>query len=274
MATTVIPRVRRPAVSGYYYPEDPQVLRQVLDQLVSRAEDQLAARAVIVPHGSLRQSGSVAGAVFGCVRVPRRCVVLGAAHTDSAARWSLFARGSFLTPLGLVDLDEGFCDTLLESCPFLEVDASGQRGEHAVEVVLPFLQHARPEGCVVTPVLTTSVKPEELSSFAQALERAIRALDEPVLLVASSDLSHYEPTDAGTEQDRRLLDAIMALDAPALCRLAESGVRMCGVGAVASVLLAASRLGAVRGELISYGTSLASGGDPASGIGYGGVVIR
>lgn len=275
MGTTVTPRVRRPAVSGYYYPEEPQVLRQVLDRLVPVVAEKLTAYAAIVPHGSLRHSGGVAGAVFGRIRIPRRCVIVGPSHTGTAMRWSLFARGSFRTPLGLVNVDEPLCDTLLESCPFLEADAWGQRGEHAVEVILPFLQYARPEGCVVTPIVTSSARLDELSDCAQALERAVRTLGEPVLLIASSDLSHYEPEAVGAEQDRQLLEAILNLDATGLCRLADAGVTtMCGVGAVASVLMAAVRLGATRAELLGYGTSVAAGRDPNSVVGYGGVIVR
>ena len=285
MDTTLTPRIRRPAVSGYFYPEDPQVLRQVVGHLLERVSEPSRVQGVVVPHGSLRQSGAVAGAVFGRIAIPRRCVIVAPSHAGSAMRWSLFARGGYRTPLGVVEIDEPFCATLLESCPFLEADPWGHRGEHAIEVILPFLQLASPSSIdpqaragpgalSIVPLVTSSDQPEEVAGVAQALEHAIRAQEEDVLLIASSDLSHYEAVESGREKDQRLIELILSKDGPALMREVQGGLAaMCGSGAVACVLMAATRLGATRTELIRYGTSLEAAGDPNSVTGYAGVTI-
>ena len=107
------------------------------------------------------------------------------------------------------------------------------------------------------------------------LAQVIRRQEEPVLLIASSDLSHYEPRARVAQQDRHVIEAICALDEERLAREASQGaLRMCGDGAVACVLTAARALGASRGTLIRYGTSADAGGDPDSAIGYAGIIIR
>ena len=189
----------------------------------------------------------------------------------------------------------------------MEADPWGHRGEHAIEVVLPFLQLARPSpvepqararsssidpqggaspssidpqaragpgALSIVPLVMSSDQPEEVAGVAQALEHAIRAQEEDVLLIASSDLSHYEAVESGREKDQRLIELILSKDGPALMREVQGGLAaMCGSGAVACVLMAATRLGATRAELIRYGTSLEAAGDPNSVTGYAGVTI-
>ncbi len=276
MVTTTLSCIRRPAVAGYYYPEEPEALRQAICQLIQRQPEasSVAPRAIMVPHGSLQQSGAVSAAVFGRLRVPRRCVLVGPSHTNSAMRWAVFAEGSYRTPLGDVEVDAGIAAALLERCVWLERDAWAHRGEHALEVILPFLQWARPEGFSIVPVVTSSDVLSECADVGQALAEVLGPLGEDVLLIASSDLSQYEAAQAGAAKDRRLLARILALDAQGLLRaVQEEPALMCGAGAVACVLIAARRLGATRADLLQYDTSLNVGGDPHSVIGYAGVAL-
>lgn len=275
MPTTVTPRLRRPAVAGYYYPEDPLVLRESLTRLFPPSTEKIPARAMILPHGSLKQSGRVAAATLGKVRIPARCVILGPSHTNSAMRWELMPNGAYQTPLGAVPVDETLCQTLMECCPFLEADAWAQRGEHAIEVVLPFLQMARPEGFSIVPIVTSSDAEEEFAALAQALAQVITAQEDEVLLIASSDLSRYEEAASGAEKDRHLLEAIVDLNGSALVRQIHSGcAAMCGYGPAACVVMAAAQLGATKGDVVSYTTSVEADGDPHSTVGYAGIIIR
>lgn len=266
--------VRRPAVAGYFYPSDPSALAEQIDAHTRSDSPAMRAHALIVPHGSYRQAGDVIGRTFARVVIPRRCILLGPSHTGSWMPWSIMARGAYRTPLGDVVIDQRCADALRSRCAFLETDGWGQVGEHAIEVLLPFLQWRGPSDLAVVPIIMGSEHPEELSQLAQALMQVIRMQEEPVLLLASSDLSHYEPQARGSAQDRLVLERIGALDGPALMRIVEEeSIRMCGVGAVACVLEASKRLGARRAIITSYGTSAEAGGDPCSVIGYAGVVI-
>ena len=268
--------VRRPAVAGYYYPADPDALRKAIDAAVGTRTAPADARAVIVPHGSYPHAGGVAGAVWSRVAIPRRCILLGPSHTDSWMPWSLVERGAYRTPLGDVPIDEACVRALRERAPCLEPDTWGQRGEHAIEVVLPFLQRLGPPDLAIVPiVIGATAEADDVAALATALAQAVRLQEEPVLLIASSDLSHYEPLALAAQQDRALLEAISRLDgAGLLARVREHGIRMCGALAAACVLEAARHLGASAASRAGYGTSVDAGGDPHSVTGYAGVIIN
>ena len=271
----IIPVVRRPAVAGYYYPADALRLKAAVDALTVVRAHPGSGLAVIVPHGSFTQCGRILGSTLSQVAIPRRCIILGPSHTGSWMRWSMMVGGAYRTPLGDVPIDESCAMMLRERCPFLEPDAWTQRGEHAVEVVLPFLQRLGPADLTVVPIIMGAEDPSEETRLAHALEQVVRMQEEAVLLIASSDLSHYAPREHVDACDAALIDAICELDAVRLAEHVERhAVVMCGDGAVRCVLSAAKALGAAHGRLVQYGTSADTGGDPHSAIGYAGIVIR
>lgn len=267
--------IRRPAVAGYYYPAGADALRQQVEGLTTSDVSPTFATALIVPHGSFRHAGAVLGATWAHVAIPRRCIIVGPSHTGSWMPWSVMMNGAYRTPLGDVPIDASCAEALQSRCQFLSPDAWAQAGEHAIEVLLPFLQQRAPADLSVVPVIMGSDDDAEFARFAEALAQVVRMQEEPVLLIASSDLSHYEPHARAARRDRQLLEAIEALDVPAIIRaVREESVRMCGYGAVACVLTAAKQLGASRASLIAYGTSAEAGGDPHSVMGYAGLVVR
>jgi len=235
----------------------------------------MRAHAVIVPHGSYRHSGAIAGAAFSRVIIPRRCILIGPSHTGSWMPWSIMTAGAYCSPLGEVPIDVASAAALCARCSFLEADAWSQRGEHAIEVQLPFLQQLGPPDMTVVPIVTGADDAEEFVQLAAALAQVIRMQEEPVLLVASSDLSHYESQASGADQDRALLATLHAMDGASLVRLVQSKrCLMCGYGAVACVLEASKQLGAEQASLVRYGTSADAGGDSHSVIGYASLVIQ
>ena len=270
------PRVRRPVVAGYFYPADAAMLDETLDILLGGTSASPApALALVVPHGSFRHAGAVAAAAWASVRIPRRVIILGPSHTGSLMPWSVMEHGAYRTPLGEVPVDERGVAALRARCPFLAADAWAQQGEHAIEAVLPFLQRLGPPDLTVVPIITGSSDRAELSGLSEALTQVIRMQEEPVLLVASTDLSHYEPRGRGAELDRALLEAIRSLDGDALLHcVRERNIVMCGDGAAACVLDAARALGASSATAARYATSADAGGDPGSTTGYAGVVIQ
>ena len=188
--------------------------------------------------------------------------------------WSLMGSGAYRTPLGEIPVDASFASALRMRCPFLTPDAWAHRGEHAIEVLLPFLQRLGPPDLTIVPMIISADDPTAFAQLAQALAQLIQMSEEPILLVASSDLSHYETHAHAAAQDRAFLDAICALDSERLIRcVQDDGVIMCGYGAVACLLDATKALGASHGRLVRYGTSTDAGGDPHAVIGYAGVIV-
>lgn len=271
--------MRLPAVSGRFYPADRGVLERDLRALLAGAGDppRRPAIAAIVPHAGYVYSGATAARVFSAVALPSLVVILAPNHTGvcrAEGGASLWEAGAFHTPLGDVPVAEDFARDLLAAEPLLvAVDHDAHRAEHAVEVELPFLQVLRPDARIVPLVLAWDDW-EPCRVLGDTLARLVRRWPEPVLLLASSDLSHYHPASVAEPKDRRALEAIVALDgAELLLRCRREGISMCGRAPAAAVLAAATTLGAERAEVVDYRHSGWVSGDNDTVVGYGGVVI-
>jgi AmmeMemoRadiSam system protein B len=283
-----VKRTRQAAVAGYFYPKESEELREELGRLTRRrsAADRSSCetacggiptrqRGAIVPHAGFQYSGRVAGETFSQLEIPKRCVILGPNHSGWGAAWSLMAEGAYATPLGEVPIDEPLARALLETCPLLAADHVAHKAEHAIEVELPFLQWLGPKQLSIVPLVIGSDSAEEYHRVAAALARLISQSGEPVLLLASSDFTHYEPEAVAVEKDSQVIGAIQALDTSEFLRLVRGlPVRMCGYGPVACVLSAARQLGATGATLVRYATSAEAGGDPHSVVGYAGIIVN
>jgi AmmeMemoRadiSam system protein B len=267
--------VRRPAVAGYFYPAERAELAAAVKAACDPAGQPAAALAAILPHGSYDRAGALIGAALSRITIPRRCILIGPSHTGTWMPWSIMAAGEYQTPLGQVQVDDALADALRERCGWLEPDAWAQRGEHAIEVILPFLQLLGPADLRIVPIIVGSQDRESAWQLAAALADVIRRSGEPVLMIASTDLSHYEPQLRAVEQDRLILHAMSGCDPVGLLALVqEHSIRMCGDIPAACVLEAAKQLGACNGALAGYRSSADAAGDPDSVIGYASMVIR
>ena len=221
-------------------------------------------------------SGPTAAAVFARTTIPALVVILAPNHTgvcDAEGGVSLWEAGAFRTPLGEVPIDERLGDALLTASPLVDVDHDAHRAEHAVEVELPFLQLVRPDVRIVPLVIAWDTWPQA-RALGETLAQLVRSAGEPVLLLASSDLNHYEPAAVSERKDARALEMVTALDgAELLARCTREGISMCGRGPAAVVIAAARALGANQAEVVDYRHSGWATGDNARVVGYAGVVI-
>ena len=278
--------IRPPAVSGRFYPSDPAELRATVATLLADARMSISpsphaergnVRAVIAPHAGYIYSGPTAAAVFAQVTIPGLVIILAPNHTgisDAEGGVSLWEAGAFRTPLGDVPIDAALAQALLEiSRGVVSVDHEAHRAEHAVEVELPFLQMLRSDVRIVPLVLAWDSW-EPARQLGDILARLVRAAAEPVLLLASSDLNHYEPAAVSEAKDARALEAVTALDGEELlARCKRERISMCGRGPAATVIAAARALGATRADVVDYRHSGWVSGDNARVVGYAGVVI-
>lgn len=271
-------RIRHPAVAGLFYPAQPAALLAAVQSLLGDVEAVPSpAIASIAPHAGYVYSGRTAAEVFARVDVPRRCIVVGPNHTGAGKAvhaGSVYAVGTLVTPAGEVPVDETLAAALLAACQFLEDDPDAHRREHAVEVQLPFLMARCPDVRVVPIVLGWSDWPRT-RALGEALACVVRDATEPVLLVASSDMNHFESAEVGGAKDRLALEPIERLDGEALLEITKKHrVTMCGRVPAAAVLHAARLLGATKGELIHYSHSGMVTGDDSRTVGYAGVIVR
>ena len=266
--------LRHPAVAGRFYPGDRQSLLDDLHSYLSPSGGSRPALGCIVPHAGYIYSGGVAGAVYASIEVPRRCLVLCPNHTGRGRPLAIMSHGAWQTPLGPVPIDSSLAEILKQQCPLLSEDMDAHRGEHAIEVQLPFLQARSPHFTFV-PVALGSGEFEILETLGQAVGEVLRAQNEPVLIIASSDMNHYESDRVTRVKDRKAIERLLALDARGLYDVVtKEEISMCGFGPAVVMLTAAKALGATSAELIRYATSGDVSGDREMVVGYAGVIVR
>jgi MEMO1 family protein len=266
--------MRSAVYAGQFYPGNADRLRKEVESFVNRSESPMEAKAVLVPHAGYIYSGRVAGNVFSSVKLPRRFIILGPNHTGRGAALSLSPANGWETPLGVVPVDTQLNQKLLKACLKLQEDASAHRDEHCLEVQIPFLQVMQPD-LAISAICVRTADFATLEALGHALARVIRTEQEPVLLVASSDMTHYENADIAAKQDKYAIDQILAMDAAGLYRaVIENDITMCGFAPMVVVLTACSDLGTTTGKLIQYTHSGEVTGDRDQVVGYAGIVIQ
>jgi len=207
---------RRPAVAGMFYPADAPVLRGMVDAFLQAVEvPATSALGAIAPHAGLVYSGQCAAHVLGRIEIPAVVVILAPNHTGRCAApggVSVWTRGRFSTPLGDVPVAEALADALLARCDLAAADRIAHGGEHAIEVELPFLQ-VRTDTVEILPIVLAWDDWRRAQQLATALAELVAQWPQPVLLLASSDMTHYESAAHAAAKDRIALAAIERLDA-------------------------------------------------------------
>jgi AmmeMemoRadiSam system protein B len=203
--------IREPAVAGQFYSGNAASLRRTIASFLEKGESLLEAKAVVSPHAGYVYSGAVAGAVYSAVKLPKRIIVLGPNHTGRGVALSLHPPGEWLTPLGTVAIDTEMNRRLLEECPGLREDRVAHVREHSLEVQIPFLQSLVPE-FRFSAICVGTADYASLDSLGHAMACVVQSLGEPVLVVASSDMTHYEPADVAREKDQLAIDRVIAVD--------------------------------------------------------------
>jgi len=184
------------------------------------------------------------------------------------------SHGTWETPLGRVQIDTPLADALKKEFPLLNEDSEAHRGEHAIEVELPFLQVLRPDFTFVPIALGTS-QFEILDKLGEAIADAIQSQAGKILIIASSDMNHYENDTVTRIKDHKAIEQILALDPRGLFDVVmREEISMCGFGPTVAMLTAAKRLGATSAELVKYATSGDVSGDREMVVGYAGVAVR
>ncbi|MDP8247325.1 MAG: AmmeMemoRadiSam system protein B [Candidatus Tritonobacter lacicola] len=266
--------IRSPAVAGRFYPGDPESLRrQIEEYLEPIGGKKLRAKGVVSPHAGYVYSGPVAGAVLSAVEITDTVVILGPNHTGLGAPYAIMAKGEWKTPLGNVEIDSGLAAGIVENGPMVTEDPSAHAHEHSLEVQVPFLQVLKP-GVKIVPIVVGGRTVSEFHWLGGAIARAIQACGKDVLVLASSDMTHYEPHEEAREKDSAAIDAILKLDGDMLMRKVRGlGISMCGYAPTIAMLTAAKDLGAREAKLIRYMTSGETSGDYSAVVGYAGIAV-
>lgn len=266
--------IRPAVVAGRFYAGDPQSLRQQIRECLPPPREKQRALGIVVPHAGYLYSGRVAAAVYSVIQLPKRLVLLCPNHTGRGAPFAIQTSGQWKTPLGLAGIDEELGAAIKRSSPLFEEDWRAHESEHALEVHLPFLQYFC-EDFLFVPICIGDHHLQPLLEIASALANSLRGCDEPVLLIASSDMTHYESDAEARRKDQQAIEPMLRVDAEGLYRTVQSqAISMCGFAPATIVLSAARQLGATRGELVKYATSGEVSGDFHQVVGYAGILVH
>lgn len=261
---------RLPAVSGYFYPKDKEELIRYLERFIEREKNPIKAKGCISPHAGYIYSGVVAGKVYSSIEIPDKVILLGPNHHGLGYPSAIYSKGVFLTPLGETKIDENLAERILRDSKYLKEDFSAHTLEHSLEVQLPFLQYINPAVNIV-PITISDYSPNTLEDLANAI---YKNMDDEILIVASSDFSHYEPQETAKEKDFYAIESILNMDPWEFYeRVRKRRISICGVGPIVVLLLVLNKLGVKNSKLIEYKTSGDITQDYSAVVGYAGIIF-
>jgi len=264
---------RQPVVAGQFYTSDPLRLRVQLEKFVQVEARQEKAVGAIVPHAGYVYSGAVAGAVYSRVEIPETVVILGPNHHGRGARAALAPPGEWLTPLGKVAINPQLSLLMREYSSLVEEDNTAHQYEHSLEVQIPFLQFLRPDVTIV-PLCVGFNDYSSCRNLGLSLATAIRKYGQEVLIIASSDMSHYQPAEVARHEDNLAIQEVLKMNPEGMYSIVKGrGISMCGIIPATIMLVAAIEMGATKSELIRYATSGEVSGDFDQVVGYAGIMV-
>ncbi len=265
--------IRQPAVAGQFYPGSEQALRRELQKLVPQIDKKRSVIGVISPHAGYIFSGKTAGQLLAGIEIPGTVIILGPNHHGRGALAALSPEDGWQTPLGYVPIEKRLAATIRQQLPVVQEDSIAHALEHSLEVQVPFLQYLRPDVAIV-PLCLAFGDYGGCELLGRGLASAISAYGEPVLILASSDMTHYESAEAAKKKDTLALERALALDPQGLVEVCRAkGITMCGVIPAAVMLVAARQLGATQAELVAYTNSGEVTGDMREVVAYAAVRV-
>jgi len=282
---------RKPAVAGTFYEGDPDSLRKQIEWCFKhqlgpgRTPENIGKtreiRSIIAPHAGYMFSGPVAAHAYLKLAedgISNTFVIICPNHTGMGSGVSTVTEGSWETPLGLVDIDGEFSQKLLEKAPIMDSEPLAHLQEHSCEVQVPFLQYLgekTDKKFKIVPICIWMQDLETATEIGEAIALTSQELGRDVVVVASTDFTHYKPQEVAASTDHQVLEAIEQLDEKAMMSLVQDlNITMCGFGTVTSALIFSKAMGAHEAEILKYATSGDITQDYSAVVGYASAVIK
>ena len=281
----IYPDVRGPAVSGYFYPADPSDLKKLIEESflhhigpgripsVSSVRNKLST-GFVVPHAGYIYSGPVAAHTYYYLAMegmPETFIIIGPNHTGYGALVSVYPQGLWETPLGQVEVDAELARTIINNSNYAELDVHAHIDEHSIEVQIPFLQYLFGNKFKIVPIVLALQTPDVARDLAKAIYDSVAHLGRDIVVIASSDFTHYEPHEVAMKKDLEAIKKIEELDTEGFYNtIRELNVTACGPGGI-MVLMEYTKLvygDKARAKLLKYATSGDTSGDKSAVEGY------
>jgi AmmeMemoRadiSam system protein B len=277
--------MRRPAVAGTFYNGDRESLIKQIEWCYKHAhgprripEPRAGDRrlvGLVSPHAGYMYSGPVAAHGFYFLSLdgkPGSIIIIGPNHSGLGSGVSIMTKGKWMTPLGNVEIDRPLAEEIAKASDIIDVDETAHEYEHSLEVQLPFLQHIFNGDFKMVPICMMMQDEQTSEEVGLAIARATKGKD--VVIIASTDFTHYEPQKVAAAKDKKAIDKILSLDWRGLLNVVrKEDISMCGYGPVASMLRAAIELGAKEAKLLKYATSGDTSGPMPQVVGYGSIAV-
>ena len=264
---------RKPAVAGQFYPASPSDLSRQVEGFIMPDAVKEDAIGIVSPHAGLIYSGKVAGEVYSRVRMPHTVILIGPNHTGIGRPVSIMSSGSWQIPTGELNIDSEIAGKLKEKSGLIQEDATAHEMEHSLEVQLPFILHFSQEVMIV-PIMLMHDSLDICRQVGESIADVINESNYPILIAASSDMSHYETDTTARSKDSTAVEKILNMDPEGLfATVIDNHISMCGILPVATMLYAAQKLGAKESVLVKYMTSGEVSGDFDQVVGYAGMII-
>jgi hypothetical protein len=278
---------REPAVAGYFYPSSRSELVRSIESLFSselgpgelpspRVEGPRKIFGLISPHAGYMYSGSIAS--YGYLHLskdglPSRIIIIGPNHTGMGGAISIFPRGYWKLPLGVVEVDDELAEALHKKDPFIDLDGEAHLYEHSIEVQIPFLQYIYEKvdrSFKILPIVMMHQTWSGVQALGNALTEVLGDMPrEEYILIASTDFTHYESASSAEKKDKMVIERILDMDPHGLIETVyKYNISMCGYGPVATLLYVASNLGVKKSILLKYGSSGDVTGDYSNVVAY------
>lgn len=280
--------IRAPAVAGQFYEGTPDGLRDQIEstfehdvgpgEIPSVGDGHCEIYGLVSPHAGYPYSGPIAAHGFGALAEsgrPESVILLGPNHGARGKDVAVTEADAWETPLGTVEIDDELRQAVLDASDLVVADEPTHAGEHSLEVQVPYLQYLYDEAPSIVPIVMTRQDEDVATRLASDLGAALASVDRTVPIVASTDMTHYEPQAEAEGQDRKAIERMEALDATGLLRtVSREHITMCGYGPTATAIACSTDDGAETGDLLQYATSGDTAGSPREVVGYASLAIR
>jgi AmmeMemoRadiSam system protein B len=266
--------IRKPAVAGQFYFGTSSALTNQVASYVNATQEKEKVIGIISPHAGFMYSGSVAGSVYSRIAMPDTFILIGPNHTGRGKPVSMMTSGAWEIPSGVVAIDKELAERILSQSPEFSEDDEAHYYEHSLEVQLPFIRYFSNHVKIV-PITMFTTSLQDCQTVGESLAEAINQTPYPVVIAASSDMSHYVSDTVAREKDKKAIERILSLDPVGLHNVVRKyGITMCGYAPSTAMLYAAKALGATHAELVNYMTSGDVSGDYSHVVGYAGIMIK
>jgi MEMO1 family protein len=270
--------VRHPAVSGRFYPSEGHLLTKEIKRHSKNSSTltpkKTQAIGIISPHAGLTYCGEVAGAIYSQIEIPETIILIGPNHTGTGEQVSIMPEGVWKMPQGKIEIDHELADEICQISMVAKKDNTAHQKEHSIETQLPFLQFYR-DNFKIVPICIMRLGLDKCEELSNAIVKAVKKTKSRVLIIASSDMTHYESHESASKKDKYAIDQILKLDAKGLYNtVRDKNISMCGVNPAVIMLMSANKIGTKEAVLVKYMTSGEVSGDMDHVVGYAGIIVK